>query len=108
MSASRASSLWHGPLSGDGEGFGAGIIVPRKRTGVAVVLRRSAKGCQQQPHDQSKNFLFHCFVSFKYSYFSVITALDMAGCSLTVLKADEEKLALWDAAVNTPALKWGN
>lgn len=37
-----------------------------------------------------------------------ITALDMAGCSLTVLKADEEKLALWDAAVNTPALKWGN
>lgn len=37
-----------------------------------------------------------------------ITALDMAGCSVTVLQADEELLKLWDAPVNTPALKWGN
>lgn len=36
-----------------------------------------------------------------------ITALDMAGCSVTVLKADEEILRLWDAPVNTPGLKWG-
>ncbi len=35
-----------------------------------------------------------------------ITALDMAGCSVTVLKADSDMLALWDARVNTPALKW--
>lgn len=35
-----------------------------------------------------------------------ITALDMAGCSVTVLKADAEILRLWDAPVNTPALKW--
>jgi len=36
-----------------------------------------------------------------------ITSLDMAGCSVTVLAADDELLALWDAPVNTPALRWG-
>ena len=36
-----------------------------------------------------------------------ITSLDMAGCSLTVLKADDELLGLWDAPVNTPGLRWG-
>jgi dihydroxyacetone kinase-like protein len=36
-----------------------------------------------------------------------ITSLDMAGCSVTVLKADDEILGLWDAPVDTPALRWG-
>jgi len=36
-----------------------------------------------------------------------ITSLEMAGVSLTVCKADEQMLALWDAPVNTPALRWG-
>jgi dihydroxyacetone kinase-like protein len=36
-----------------------------------------------------------------------VTSLDMAGVSLTVCKADSEMLALWDAPVNTPALRWG-
>jgi dihydroxyacetone kinase-like protein len=36
-----------------------------------------------------------------------ITSLDMAGVSLTVCKADEQMLTLWDAPVNTPALRWG-
>jgi dihydroxyacetone kinase-like protein len=36
-----------------------------------------------------------------------ITSLDMAGCSVTVLKLDEELLRLWDAPVRTPALRWG-
>ena len=36
-----------------------------------------------------------------------ITSLDMAGCSVTVLKADDEILTLWDAPVNTPGLRWG-
>jgi len=36
-----------------------------------------------------------------------ITSLDMAGCSVTVLKADDELLGLWDAPVNTPGLRWG-
>ena len=36
-----------------------------------------------------------------------ITSLDMAGCSVTLLRADAEILRLWDAPVNTPALRWG-
>ena len=36
-----------------------------------------------------------------------ITSLDMAGCSLTLLRADDEMLRLWDAPVNTPGLRWG-
>ena len=36
-----------------------------------------------------------------------ITALDMAGVSLTLLAADDEMLDLWDAPVVTPGLTWG-
>ncbi|MFV0458934.1 MAG: dihydroxyacetone kinase subunit DhaK [Actinomycetales bacterium] len=36
-----------------------------------------------------------------------ITSLDMAGASLTLLAADNELLRLWDAPVDTPALRWG-
>jgi len=36
-----------------------------------------------------------------------ITSLDMAGTSVTLLKVDENLLSLWDAPVNTPALRWG-
>jgi dihydroxyacetone kinase-like protein len=36
-----------------------------------------------------------------------ITSLDMAGCSVTLLRADEDLLRLWDAPVRTPALRWG-
>jgi dihydroxyacetone kinase-like protein len=36
-----------------------------------------------------------------------ITSLDMAGCSVTVLRADNDMLGLWDAPVSTPALRWG-
>jgi phosphoenolpyruvate---glycerone phosphotransferase subunit DhaK len=39
---------------------------------------------------------------------SYITSLDMAGCSLTLLKLDEELRRLWDAPVSTPALRWGS
>lgn len=34
------------------------------------------------------------------------TSLDMYGVSITLMRADEETLALWDAPVNTPALRW--
>ena len=36
-----------------------------------------------------------------------ITSLDMAGCSLTLVRADAELLRLWDAPVHTPGLRWG-
>ncbi|GLY16038.1 dihydroxyacetone kinase subunit DhaK [Kineosporia rhizophila] len=36
-----------------------------------------------------------------------VTSLDMAGCSVTLLKVDDELTGLWDAPVRTPGLRWG-
>jgi dihydroxyacetone kinase-like protein len=36
-----------------------------------------------------------------------VTSLEMQGCSITLVKMDDELLRLWDAPVNTPALRWG-
>ena len=38
---------------------------------------------------------------------SYITSLEMAGCSITLLKLDDELIRLWDAPVKTAALRWG-
>ncbi|HEY3229341.1 MAG TPA: dihydroxyacetone kinase subunit DhaK [Roseiflexaceae bacterium] len=38
---------------------------------------------------------------------SYITSLEMAGCSITLVKLDDELTRLWDAPVHTPALRWG-
>jgi dihydroxyacetone kinase-like protein len=37
-----------------------------------------------------------------------ITSLEMAGCSITLLKLDDELTRLWDAPVRTAALRWGS
>ncbi|MFP4330431.1 MAG: dihydroxyacetone kinase subunit DhaK [Spirochaetaceae bacterium] len=36
-----------------------------------------------------------------------ITSLEMQGFSITMMKANDQMLKLWDAPVLTPALKWG-
>ena len=36
-----------------------------------------------------------------------ITSLEMAGCSITLLRVDDEMIELWDEPVNTPGLRWG-
>src|SRR5512139_2237022 len=36
-----------------------------------------------------------------------ITSLEMAGCSITMLKLDDDLAKLWDAPVKTPGLRWG-
>ncbi len=36
-----------------------------------------------------------------------ITSLEMAGCSITLLRLDDEMIRYWDAPVHTPALRWG-
>lgn len=36
-----------------------------------------------------------------------VTSLEMQGCSISVLKLDDELTGLWDAPVQTPALRWG-
>jgi phosphoenolpyruvate---glycerone phosphotransferase subunit DhaK len=35
-----------------------------------------------------------------------ITSLNMAGCSVTLVRVDDQLLGLWDAPVITPALRW--
>jgi dihydroxyacetone kinase-like protein len=36
-----------------------------------------------------------------------MTSLEMAGCTITLLRADQELLSLWDDPVLTPGLRWG-
>jgi dihydroxyacetone kinase-like protein len=36
-----------------------------------------------------------------------ITSLEMAGCSITMLKMDDDLLKLWDFPVKTIGLRWG-
>ncbi len=36
-----------------------------------------------------------------------ITSLEMQGCSITLLRLDDEMARYWDAPVDTPALRWG-
>lgn len=38
---------------------------------------------------------------------SYITSLEMAGCSITLLRLDDELIRLWDAPVLTAGLRWG-
>jgi phosphoenolpyruvate---glycerone phosphotransferase subunit DhaK len=38
---------------------------------------------------------------------SYVTSLDMAGCSLTLVRMDDEFVRLWDAPVVTSGLRWG-
>ncbi len=38
---------------------------------------------------------------------SLVTSLEMAGCSITLSLLDDELLGLWDAPVHTAALRWG-
>jgi dihydroxyacetone kinase-like protein len=38
---------------------------------------------------------------------NLCTSLDMAGCSITLTKLDDQLVDLWDAPVHTPALRWG-
>lgn len=38
---------------------------------------------------------------------SYVTSLEMAGCSITLMRVDEHLLRLWDAPVHTAGLRWG-
>src|SRR5579872_598267 len=38
---------------------------------------------------------------------SYITSLEMAGCSITLVRMDDELIRYWDAPVHTPGLRWG-
>lgn len=61
-----------------------------------AVYRKLAQVCRNKELTISRNLIG-----------PYITSLEMQGCSITLLKADEEILKFWDAPVNTPGLRWG-
>ena len=61
-----------------------------------IVYRKLAQICDQHGVHIARNLVG-----------DYITSLEMAGCSITLLKADDELLHLWDAPVKTPGLRWG-
>ena len=60
-----------------------------------IIYRKLAEICQG-----------HGIVIARRLVGNYITSLEMQGCSITLVKADEDLLKLWDAPVLTPALHW--
>jgi dihydroxyacetone kinase-like protein len=61
-----------------------------------IVYRKLAQVCQARELTIVRNLIG-----------PYITSLEMQGCSITLLKADDEILKFWDAPVKTPGLRWG-
>jgi dihydroxyacetone kinase-like protein len=61
-----------------------------------IVYRKVAEVCERKGLRIARNLIG-----------GYITSLEMQGCSLTLLRLDEEQMRLWDAPVMTPALRWG-
>ncbi len=61
-----------------------------------IVYRKLAEICQRQGIQIVRNLIG-----------PYITSLEMQGCSITLLKLDDEMIRLWDAAVKTPSWRWG-
>ena len=61
-----------------------------------IVYNELAKICAERGIKISRNLIG-----------SYITSLEMAGCSITLLKLDEDLTRLWDAPVKTAGLRWG-
>ncbi|MDJ0735534.1 MAG: dihydroxyacetone kinase subunit DhaK [Nostocaceae cyanobacterium] len=62
-----------------------------------IVYRKLAEICKKQGLEIVRNLIG-----------SYITSLDMQGCSITLLKVDDEMIRLWDAPVRTPSWSWGS
>ena len=60
-----------------------------------IVYRKLAEICQQEGLQIVRNLIGN-----------YITSLEMQGCSITLLKVDDEMLRLWDAPVKTASLCW--
>lgn len=61
-----------------------------------LVYRKLAEVCQKQGFQIVRNLIG-----------PYITSLEMQGCSITLLKLDDEMIRLWDAPVKTASLRWG-
>jgi dihydroxyacetone kinase-like protein len=91
------------PILDDG-GFGSGDRVLAFVNGMGgtpllelyVVYNKVAAMCRDRGVTIERNLIG-----------SYITSLEMAGCSITLLKLDDDMVRLWDAPVHTAALRWG-
>jgi dihydroxyacetone kinase-like protein len=61
-----------------------------------IIYRKLAEICQKKGLHIARNLIG-----------PYITSLDMQGCSITLLKLDDETIRLWDTPVNTVSLRWG-
>ncbi len=61
-----------------------------------IVYNKLAKMCAERGVTITRNLVGN-----------YITSLEMAGCSITLLRLDDELTKYWDAPVNTPGLRWG-
>ncbi|MEQ1601995.1 MAG: dihydroxyacetone kinase subunit DhaK [Methylophilaceae bacterium] len=96
--ADLVAAIWHDlqPVAGSKillliNGFGATPLME-----LYVIYNAAAKLLQQ-----------HGLIISRSLVGNYITALDMAGASITVCLLDDEILQYWDAPVHTPALRWG-
>jgi len=63
---------------------------------LAIVYRKLHQVCEKKSLKIVRNLMGR-----------YITSLEMAGCSITLVKMDAEMVHLWDAPVHTPSLRWG-
>ena len=76
------------------------------RSSTAWAARRSWSSTSSTP--SSHDFLKDRGIAIARNLIgSYATSLDMAGCSITLLRLDDELTRLWDAPVDTPGLRWG-
>lgn len=61
-----------------------------------IVYRKLAHLCQEKGITIERNLVG-----------SYITSLDMQGCSITLVRINDQLLEMWDAPVNTSVLRWG-
>ncbi|NEO45733.1 MAG: dihydroxyacetone kinase subunit DhaK [Moorea sp. SIO4A3] len=61
-----------------------------------IVYRKLAQICEQKGLEIVRSLIG-----------PYITSLEMQGCSITLLKMNDELIKFWDAPVKTPALRWG-
>ena len=102
-SADEITEALLGPILEDG-GFTSGDRVLAFVNGMGgtplielyIVYNRAAAMCAERGVTIERNLVG-----------SYITSLEMAGCSITLLKLDDEMIGLWDAPVHTAALRWG-
>ena len=100
-SAAEIAKLLVDPILADFDATGPAIVLLSGLGGTPLIEQYLMYGEIAPLLEQGGVEVKRCLVG------DYITSLDMAGIALTVVKADDELLRLWDAPVVTPGLRWG-